>query len=321
MNALALFLFHTLRIGLWLTLIAVVFLAVLRLAVWSLGAETLHGDVTRAPEVFVWAAEDPNFGGLSALIVAPDGGAVLAAADHGHYIEAELLRDDTGRITGTTSPVITQVSLASGRPPSTFKMDVEGLSRMPDGRIAQAFEGFVRIELLENPQARPTAIHRWDKFVALFGNQAFEALATLPDGRLMAISERQEPRGTAQVVLYDGQDWTAGPGLPVPGRFAVTGADVGPDGCLYVLDRRYGVASGFRARVHRMRYENGAWERETLYVTPPASLGNAEGLSSWQDADGRVVLSLVTDNGFLPLTRTRLIELRVTPSTGCTLAF
>lgn len=321
MNALALFLFHGLRFGLWLMLIVAVLLGLVRLVVWSIGGETLHHDVRQGPEVFAWTVRDANFGGLSALIMAPDGSTVLAAADHGHYIEAGLLRDDTGRITGTTPPVITQVSLASGRPPSTFKMDVEGLSRMPDGRIAQAFEGFVRIELLENPQARPTAIHRWDRFVALFGNQAFEALATLPDGRLMAISERQKPRGTAQVMLYDGKDWAAGPGLPVPNRFAVTGADVGPDGCLYVLDRRYGVASGFRARVHRMRYENGAWARDTLYVTPPASLGNVEGLSSWQDADGRVVLSLVTDNGFLPLTRTRLIELRLTPGEDCTLAF
>lgn len=321
MNALALFLWRSLRLGLLLALIGLVLVAGLRLAVWSLGAQTLHGDVLRGPEMFIWTVKDANFGGVSALIMDPEGQSLLAAGDHGHYIAAGLLRDATGRITGTTAPVLTPISLASGRPPTRFKTDVEGLSRMADGRIAQAFEGFVRIELAETPQTPPTPLHRWDKFEALFGNQAFEALATLPDGRLMAIAERRAADGTADVLLYDGVDWAAGPGLPSLGRFAVSGADVGPDGCLYILDRRYGLAEGFRARVHRMEYADGAWQSTTLYTAHPMTGGNAEGLSSWRDGAGNVVLSLVTDNGFLPLTRTRLIELRVRPGVGCRLDF
>ena len=63
------------------------------------------------------------------------------------------------------------------------------------------------------------------------------------------------------------------------------------------------------------------WENTVLYTTPPATLGNVEGVSTWRDTDGRIVVDLITDDGFLPLTVTRLIELRLTPGTDCTLSF
>lgn len=295
-------------------------LVLVRLGVWAWGGQSLHGDVVQGPEIFVWEASEDGFGGLSALVMAPDGLALVAGGDRGHYIEAQLTRDPAGQITAITPPVLTPVSLASGRPPSKFKRDLEALSPMPGGRMAQAFEGFVRIEMLGHPTERPTPIHRWDQFAQFFGNTAFEALATLPDGRLLAISERKSKTDQAFTVIHDGKAWQQGPPLTVPDGFAVTGADVGPDGCLYVVERRYGLASGFSARLRRLQFEE-RWQGTLIYATPPAALGNIEAVSSWQDSAGNVVLTLVADNNFLPLTPTRLIELRLRPEKGCALDF
>jgi len=285
---------------------------ILRGGVWLMAQGTL-GDGVTGPEIFVWHMNAPDFGGLSALIMAPDGMSLLSASDRGTFVQAQVVRDGADRITDITGEKLTQVSLASGLPPSNFKMDIEALSPMPDGRIAEAFEGFVRIEILDTPQGLPVPTHRWDRFVQDFGNQAFEALATLPDGRLLAITELPVAPGQAATVLYDGQTWRRGPRLPVGTGFAITGADTGPDGCLYLVERRFGLATGFTFRIRRLSGAVGAWEDRALYTSPAATLGNAEGISARKDAQGRIVLSVVTDNGFLPLHKTRLMEFRVAP--------
>ncbi|MEO0369838.1 MAG: esterase-like activity of phytase family protein, partial [Pseudomonadota bacterium] len=95
----------------------------------------------------------------------------------------------------------------------------------------------------------------------------------------------------------------------------------GPDGCLYVVARRYAVASGFTFRVRRLSGGPAAWRDDLLYVSPPAHLGNAEGLGVWQEAGGDLGVTLITDDGFWPLTSTRLIEMRLPPGEDCALGF
>ena len=314
----AFFLFRLLRIGAVAALVGLVVLAGVRLAVWMTGEDRLHDDVLRGPEVFDWRAETADFGGLSGLVMAPDGAALLAGSDRGQFLAATLRRDAAGRITAISEPVPSPVTLASGLPPSRFKRDLEALSPLPGGGHAQAFEGFVRIETQAGPGGAPTPTHRWDRFAQLFGNRAFEALATLPDGRLLAIAERKDKADQALVVIRGEDGWRPGPPLPVPDGFAVTGADVGPDGCLYVIERRYGAATGFVSRLRRLRHAGG-WQAEVLFVTAPATLGNLEAVSGWRDAEGAVVLDLVADNNFLPFTPTRLIELRLRPGVACRL--
>lgn len=292
-----------------------------RMTVWATGSAFIHSDIQSGPEIFVWQVDDPAFGGLSALLIEQDGTALLSASDRGTYIAARIIRDDQGRISTITDPVLTPVSLASGRAPTNFKMDLEALARLPDGRLAQAFEGFVRLELLEAPEARPQPTHPWDQFVHLFGNQAFEALATLPDGRILAITEATTAPGAAASMIFDGTHWRSGPDIPVPDGFAVTGADVGPDGCLYLVERTYRMASGFTSRLRRLSGGAQGWDDTLLYQTPAAHLGNVEGVSVWRDGQDTIRLSMVTDDGFLPLTPTRLIELRAKPGANCQLEF
>lgn len=309
------------RFVFWTCLAVLAGLALLRGVVWAMGTAQISDALTGPPQITRWQVEDPAFGGMSALLMAPDGARLVAGGDHGTLVEAQIRRDAAGQIIGFGEAVLTPLMLPGGPAPDTFKVDFEALTRNPDGGWFTALEGVVRIERLARPGARPRATHDWDRFVGLFGNQAFEALATLPDGRVIAITEPQVSAGQAGSAIYDGLRWRQGPKIPVRRGYNITGADVGPDGCLYLLARRYGARSGFTFTLRRISGGPGAWVETPLYVSAPARLGNAEGLSVWQDPAGHLVLSVITDNGFWPGTPTRLIEMRTAPGTGCTLTF
>lgn len=308
----------TARFVLWAGLAALMALALVRLGFWATGSATLHSDLQGPPQIFEWHMDHPDFGGLSALIVAPDGGSLIAGGDRGALIEATLTRGAADDLTDVTPATLTKALLRTGHAPTDFKMDLEAMTPAPDGGWLIAYESYVRIEHLSDIAARPQATHYWDEFVDLFGNQAFEALATLPDGRVIAITEDSAP---ASSVIWDGDTWARGPAIPVTPDYRITGADVGPDGCLYLIERHYGLAAGFRFGLRRLSGGPDAWEDTLIYRAAPARLGNAEGLSVWQDSTGQMRVSIVTDDGFLPLTATRLIEFRMRPGVGCAVGF
>ncbi len=309
------------RLTLWAVLICAMSLVLLRLVTWGTGREVLHADLEGSPGIIQWQMDHPDFGGLSALIMAPDGTHLLAGGDKGALVTGDLTRDESGQITGITPREITQARLRSGHAPTAFKMDLEALTPHPEGGWLLGYEGYVRLERLTHLHALPVATHRWERFVPLFGNQAFEALATLPSGRVIAITETQNAAGMADSVIRESDGWAKGPEIPVSPGYRITGADVGPDGCLYLVERRYSIAGGFRFGVRRLSGGPEGWEDTLLYRAAPARLGNAEGIAAWQAPTGQITLSLVTDDGFLPLTATRLIELRTRPGMGCTVEF
>lgn len=272
-------------------------------AFWAFGTETRGADLIQGPQVYLWQ-DAPR--GLSGIEMDAGGTMLLAAQDTGALIQARVARDLEGEITALLDVTNFRIKLASGDPPPRFKWDVEGLARLPDGQLALAFEGYARVELLSAPGERPTPTHRWDRFERHWGNTAFEAVTPLPDGRLMAVLEPpKEP-----VQLYDRSKWRSGPVLPTTQGYRVTGADLGPDGCLYILSRRFGLMGGFRFRIERFTHP-GDPAPQLVYQSPPARLGNAEGLAAWPSQRGTLRLTLVTDNGGPLPAPTRLIELTV----------
>jgi len=292
---------------------------VLRLIVWSMGQQQLPQALLSPPQVVKWHVADSAFGGLSALIMAPDGQTLIAGGDRGILVEARIMRDTSDQITDVDLTALAPVRMQRNRPLTRFRSDFEALTRAQNGDLFTAFEGYTRIERLKAPGALPAATHKWDRFTQIFGNQGYEALATLPDGRVIAIRETYDTPGPAPSVLYDGDVWTNGPDIPVSPDFAITGADVGPDGCLYVVERRFTIRTGFSFRLLRLWGGPGSWQEQLLYASAPADLGNAEAVSAWQDAAGNIVLTLLTDDGFLPFTPTRVMEFRVAPEMKCAL--
>lgn len=269
-----------------------------------------------------WNHQSSQFGGLSGILIENGGANLIAASDRGTLFSATLERDTHGNIVQISNVTEHAIRLPKGGPVDRFKGDIEGLTRLQDGRLGLAFEGYARIMTMDDLDADTVWTHRWDRFESYFNNSAFEGLVTLPDGRLMAFIERRGRYGMGRAYVRErGKEWTGPHPVPVTPRFRITGADVDPAGCLYTLERRFSLFAGIEYRVMRLWQTGGGWttdgdwKSETLYVSAKGRDGNGEGLSVWQDKTG-LRISIITDDGFLPLPITQLVELQV-PERRC----
>ena len=150
------------------------------------------------------------------------------------------------------------------------------------------------------------------EFMELPSNGALEALAITPDGALLTLPENPPKRtGTIPIYRYKDGVWNIAAYLPRSGGFQATGADVGPDGALYVLERALS-ALGFRTRIRRITLDAARPTAETVLQTGLGTHDNLEGLSVWKSSSGATCLSLVSDDNFLSVQVSELVEYAVT---------
>jgi hypothetical protein len=302
-------------LGLWIfTLILIS--GLIRITYWGSSTAWVSPALTAPVHVTIWENPSPQFGGLSGILIEQNGTKIIAASDRGTLFNATLSRDTQGNIAQITDVTEHAIRLPKGGPVDRFKGDIEGLSRLDDGRFALSFEGYARIMTMTDLDADTVWTHRWDRFESYFSNSAFEGLATLPDGRLMAFAETRGRYGMTRAYVQSDAGWTGPHPVPVTPRYRITGADVGYDGCLYTIERRFNLFAGIEYRVTRNWQTGGLWtteadwQSETLYISPKGRGGNGEGISVWQDKDG-LRIGIITDDGFLPLPHTQLVELQV----------
>jgi hypothetical protein len=103
--------------------------------------------------------------------------------------------------------------------------------------------------------------------------------------------------------------------VPRQGDFLPVGADFGPDGRLYVLERRLLLPVGFANRLRVLTPE--AWDKPLiLWESRLGQFDNLEGLSITTTADGLLRATMVSDDNFLSLQRTELVEVLFDPAQG-----
>lgn len=270
-------------------------------------------DPATSAEVFPWT--DParaDFGGFSGLVMDPDGAGLVAVSDRGGIWTAKVTRDATGRIASVTTTAVVTPLDSKGQPQTEFLSDAEALTIAPGGRLMVGYEGLTRVAGYDLPDPLPRATDRWDRFRALWGNEAIEGLATLPDGRLLAVIETADADGAYPTYLLGPQGWQEGPAIPGADGYAAAGADVGPDGRLYLLERWYRPMLGFATRVRVFSGRPEAFGRgATILETPAGTLDNMEGLSVWRRRDGALVATMVSDDNFSLFQKTELAEFTI----------
>lgn len=140
-------------------------------------------------------------------------------------------------------------------------------------------------------------------------NGSLEALAIDASGRLFTIPENAPQEDQPfPVYRFDG-DWTQPFGIPQKGDFLPVGADFGPDGRLYVLERNFLGLGGFASRVRAFEVtEDSLGEGETVLRTEAGAHDNLEGLAVWQDSKGRIRLTMVSDDNFKFYLRQEIVE-------------
>ncbi len=263
---------------------------------------------------FSWASEDDNFGGFSGLEVSDDGTKFWAVTDRGFAASGRIIRDDAGQITGVSADLMTPIMfLDKGTPLPDDYTDAEGLARSRSGGLFVSFEGVARVRGLTTDKFETRLIPGPRDFENLQINSGLEALAVGPDDALYMVPERSG-RLTRPFPVYrvQNRDWDIPFHLPRRGQFLPVGADFGPDGRLYLLERHFLGIPGFLNRVRVFTLANDRVTGEaTLFETPIPVHDNLEGIAVWRDTQGLIRLTMISDDNFNIFQRTEFVEYRL----------
>jgi hypothetical protein len=270
-------------------------------------------DVAGYQGSFRWGMADADFGGLSGLEVGADGAQFLALTDRGAVIEGRFARDEAGLITGVAEANLHRLSIPAGAVPEEFRMDSEGLAADGTGGFYVTTEYVTRIMHYADADALPTQLPSPREFVGLDQNGGLEALAINSDGALYTLPEvSRRSDGTAPLYRFRNGTWGRPALIPVDGEFLPVGADFDPDGRLYLLERKFFGLGGFATRVRRLSLsDGGVISDETLLESPAGTFSNLEGIAVWQDASGATRIILISDDNFLAVLGTEVVEFLV----------
>lgn len=262
-----------------------------------------------------WSEEDGEFGGFSGLVMADAGKTLWAASDTGTLWRAEVERGADGRMTAIRAVWHDRFLDNKGQKVSGFTEDAEALAPGPDGGLFVAYESYARVTGLYPPDMKPEALHDFDRFKDLWNNQSFEGLARLPDGRLMAVIEtRDEAAGGYPTFIGKKGVWEPGPILRTAPDFGASDATMDDEGRLWLMERRLTWLGQFEVRISTCGLVlKGPADCSAVLTVRAGTLGNMEGMSVWRDAEGRQIMTLISDNNFVPLVPTAIAEYEILP--------
>jgi hypothetical protein len=258
---------------------------------------------------FTWSGGGAAaFGGFSGLELTEDGRGFFAVTDRGHLATGQLLRDGD-RISGVSRTELHPLTTDTGAPLDPVMSDAEGLALAPNGDLYVSFEAVHRVARIPPGSARLQHVPRGPEFEDQQNNSSFEALALDPQGRPITLPERSGAweRPFPVFRLEDGT-WTRPYTLRRDGKFLPVGADTGPDGRLYLLERHFnGIAFSTRLRSFAFT-PDGIGDERLVLQTLPGRHDNLEGISVWRDAAGRIRLTMISDDNFVFVQRTEFVE-------------
>jgi len=291
-----------------------------------------------SPAVFVASLGIPRGGGLdglSGLELSPDGESFVAVSDRGWFVTGEIGRKNGMPVSVRPGLPAIRMLDDKGRPVAGNREDAEGLAIAPDGQIFVSYEIYHRVRRFSDIRKPAIWLPDLPDRKRLGRNTGFEALAIGPDNALYALPEAltdaagipvyrfalPDPvamRDGRPVYRYRGISWTQPLHLPRRGKmFRPVGADFGPDGRFYLLERAFLPPFGFRSRVRRFDFGPSGFTNETVLLeTFVGRHGNLEGLSVWRDDGGAIRLTMISDDNGFAIQRNQIVEYLVASAPG-----
>lgn len=287
------------------------------LLVWTTAAAAQSEPRAEFVSSYFWRQPVKWFGGFSGMDLTADGSHFWVVSDQGFGSKVRVVRDpETGNVVELADYQNQWLTQPDGKVMQGIQNDAEGMAVSADGDVYVSFEGAHRIQVYKNitkltgPWPTPQAIPPHPEFANLQHNSSLEALAVAPDGALLAIPERSGLLTRPfPVYRYRNGVWDADLTIRREPPFLVVGADFGPDGKFYLLERHLNGFFGFQSRVRRFDYgADGLTNEVTLFQSRSARHDNLEAISVWRDAEGNIRLTMVSDNNFKPFQRNELVE-------------
>jgi hypothetical protein len=258
-----------------------------------------------------------RFGGLSGLLVSPDGTRLLAVSDTGRWLSAALSYDPAGYLTGIADARMARLRDMDGDALKKKQWrDAESLARLSDGSILVSFEHKHRIWRY-GPQEEPLAglPTAWPKPKGLGRapeNGGLEAMVVLADGRLLALTEEQENGAGTAGYLWRGGAWSPVTYRPHVGFKPTAASRLPGSDDILVLERAFQALSGPRVRLVRLaagdiRPRATLQGEELALWGLPFTVDNFEALATRRGPDGETLIYLLSDDNFHFLQRTLLL--------------
>jgi len=254
-----------------------------------------------------WTENDRSFGGYSGITLSPDGTRFKLLSDRAHLLEGTITRHQD-RIIGIRSsaptPLNTDIAVDG-----VDVWDTEGMAHDVLGRLYISLETD-NIILRRDLDGTWSKLPPFPEIVSLPRNKGLEALAVSGNGAVYAIPESSGNLHTPfPVYRYrDSGAWDIPVRLTRSDGFLPVGADFGPDGLLYVLERHFG-GFGFSSRVRRIDADGASLQTGEIVVTTKIRQhDNLEGLAVWQTDTGDLRLTMVSDDNFQFFQKTEIVE-------------
>lgn len=260
-----------------------------------------------------------GFGGFSGLHLAADL-TLSAVSDRGRWWQARLRLDAEGGPAGLEAVRHGPLRDSAGAPLRGSARDAEALARLADGSWLIAFERAHRLQRHGTLDGRALPFPAPPGLVAAPANAGIEAIAALPDGRLLLLAE-----GLPGAAEESRAAWLGAPEAPrlswqrrdyMPARgLEPTDAVALPDGAALVLERGFSLFGGFRGRLARIAAAalegEGPIRAETLLELPPdGPAENWEGVAFAETPAGPLV-ALVSDDNERAAQRSLLLLFRL----------
>ena len=262
-----------------------------------------------------------EFGGLSAIRIAPDGANFISLSDHGRWFKGRLTYEGA-RPVGIADAVMAPILGPDGQALAAHGWhDTESIADDGDTLYVgiERVNQIVRFDYGKDgllARGHPIPVPPGVRTLPL--NKGLEALVFVPrnqpmGGTLIAISERGLDRvGNLRAFLIGG---------PSPGTFAIkrieqfdiSDAALLPSGDLLILERSLSWPEGLLVQIRRIPIRD---VKPGAVVDGPAifkadlrfEIDNMEGLAVHQTPAGEIVLTLVSDDNFSALQRTELLQ-------------
>jgi hypothetical protein len=260
-----------------------------------------------------WRENTEGFGGFSSLELSADGESFVSTSDKGSIAGGLIVRR-SGRIVGVADAVFEVLRGEGGRVNQHYETDAEGLAIAKDGSRYISYEG-LHLILKFSPNGQITRIPQPSAFRSFQRNSSLEALAIDEDGALITMPERSGRLDRPfPVWRFRNGKWDQKLTLTRSGGFLTVGADFGPDGRLYILERNFNGLSGFASRVRSFEVsENALRDEKTLLQTTFGTHDNLEGIAVWRTSEGNIRVTMISDDNFRLFQRTELVEYRLVP--------
>jgi hypothetical protein len=265
-----------------------------------------------------------QFGGLSAIRVAPDGEHFVSLTDKGWWLTGRIV-SERGHPIGIAEATMAPMLGPDGRTLAARGWyDTESLAER-DGWLYVGIEGVNRIVRFDFARrgllARAEVVSAPPGISHLPSNKGLEALTFAPRdsklaGALIGFSERGlDANGNLKAFLIGGAE----PGqfsVKRRGDFDISDSVTLPSGDVLLLERRFSWWTGIAIRLRRIAISDiapGALVdgTELLFADLGYQIDNMEGLSAHLDANRDTVLTLISDDNFSLLQRTVLLQFKL----------